>query len=488
MISLESKTQTSTPSSPLNLAPKEEGSGITNAFSEMLRGARIAKEDTPVQNGVLVMSLEEELKSTKTNTLLDLLKGESTLLVELNPEIKKKISPQELKALIKDAKTYLKDKIISSEGFKKAEIASLPKTLKGLAQVAQKFGIEISKITLEEVQKKLPDTDKNLQKTNSVDTDSDALVQKSKIEEGLDTRTQLEIKKGSKKAQILPKNQTAQESATIDDTINQESSKDIKIKKAPKELKTTPLFKAQTSKEITTQQFVHTKISTTETVSAKRKADETLKLLLRSEKVTKNEKGLTADFSVATARVLAPEATTNTSKALEALLKGESISTQENTKVDAFNLAKADSFEVKLNEAKQMTKYLSADIKTAIEDYKSPFTRVKVDLNPQRLGSVELTVVQRGKNLHINISSNNTAINTLALNSNDLKVQLANNGINNASLNFNNNSQSSQQGSFGQQQNPQHEREAREEYNYIQSEEQHEEILSSLEIVVPYYA
>jgi flagellar hook-length control protein FliK len=135
-----------------------------------------------------------------------------------------------------------------------------------------------------------------------------------------------------------------------------------------------------------------------------------------------------------------------------------------------------------------MVKYISADVKTAIEDYKSPFTRIKVQLNPQKLGEVELTIVQRGKNLHINIGSNNTAINTLSMNVNELKTQLNNNGIQNATLNFNNNSQSDSSG-FGQQQQQQrhNEQQARQEYDYYEKEEQNEEVLSSLEIIVPHY-
>ena len=143
---------------------------------------------------------------------------------------------------------------------------------------------------------------------------------------------------------------------------------------------------------------------------------------------------------------------------------------------------------MKINEAKQMTKYLSQDVKQAIEDYKSPFTRVKLQLNPQKLGEVDLTIVQRGKNLHINLSSNNIAINALALNANDLKAQLTNNGINNATLNFNNNSQGENSGANQQQQQRHNEQKAQNEYNYFETQETNEEILSSLEIVVPHYA
>ena len=72
------------------------------------------------------------------------------------------------------------------------------------------------------------------------------------------------------------------------------------------------------------------------------------------------------------------------------------------------------------------------------------------------------------------------------MNVNDLKVQLANNGIQNATLNFSNGSQAGEQNAH--QQHRQNDRQAREEYNYFENEEQNEEILSSLEIVVPNYA
>ena len=102
------------------------------------------------------------------------------------------------------------------------------------------------------------------------------------------------------------------------------------------------------------------------------------------------------------------------------------------------------------------------------------------------MGEIDLTVVQRGKNIHVNLTSNNTAINTLSMNVNDLKTQLTNNGIQNASFNFSDSSQNNEQNS--QQRNRQNERQANEEYNYFDNEEQNEEILSSLEIVVQNYA
>jgi flagellar hook-length control protein FliK len=286
---------------------------------------------------------------------------------------------------------------------------------------------------------------------------------------------------------------TQNENKTVQTELKTQNiqSVDEKISPALNELKSTPLFKAQASTEHTTQQLVQTKVSgmiKLDEKTPKVKADETLSLLLSGDKSLKTNPALTSDFSVATAKVIASTATTDATKSLESLLRGENTESSSNSKLDGLNTHKADSFEVKINEAKQMIKYLSNDVKTAIEDYKSPFTRVKIQLNPQKLGEVDVTIVQRGKNLHVNLNSNNTAINTLALNANELRTQLNNSGINNATLNFNNSSQNGESNSSNQQQNRHNERRADEEYNYFDNEEQNEEVLSSLEIIVPNYA
>jgi len=469
MVAVDMTISTTKSSSPLSTAPqetatKEESLGLS--FAEMLHGISQEDESKVVENGALLLALESDEKGSDIKDLKLLLNGD----IELNPAITQELTPKEMKVLISKAKAYLKDQITTAMQLSKDESAALPKTLNGLASLASKIGIDISKITLEDFS-----TENN--KLVKTELKADVKDQESiSGEELVDTIVKKVKKSPTKKSEI------------VDDSLR-ETTKEFRTKT---EIKSTPLFKAQSKSEITTQELVNTKLTVVnpQQTTQKQKADDTLKMLLRGEKAKSKESGFSADFSVATARVIAPKAEVK-SGSLESLLRGDS---QENSsvvvKTDGANVNKADSFEVKLNEAKQMTKYLSQDVKTAIDDYKSPFTRVKVDLNPQKLGSVELTVVQRGKNLHINLSSNNAAINALAMNANDLKIQLQNNGINNASLNFNNNSQSGEQAASQQQQQHHHrdERRADEEYNYFKTSEENEELLNSLEIVVPYYA
>ena len=407
---------------------------------------------------------KEALATLLTGTTLKESSSEESDLLVLNEALTTNLSSKDLKVLINEAKEYLKSKITELTAMDGVTESELPKTLKGLVNLAKDLKLDISKISFEDV--------------------------KSTV--SLEKKPTESLKTMQEKPLSVPN--------TTQETTKPLSNESIK----KEEIKQTPLFKAQSKTEVTTQELVNVKIATDQELknpkqNPKQKTNETLKMLLQGEKAVKKESGFTADFSVATARVIAPEAPQKLQQAvqsLESLLKGEteeksSSTTATTTKLDGTTINKADSLDVKMNEAKQMTKYLSADVKNAIEDYKSPFTRIKVALNPQNLGSVELTVVQRGKNIHVNLSSNNAAINALAMNATDLKAQLQNNGINNATLNFNNNSQTAEQSFSGQQQQQQNahqEQNAHRAYSYVEGEETHEEQMSSLEIVVPNYA
>ncbi len=519
MISFDIKPE-SAPTSSGAKASKTSEKEPTLSFAELLKGAsekkdtkaaialsQEKKESKTVQNGAVVLALNSEEKVSKTaskavsktESLMTLLKNSDKTSsqmqesLELNPKLASMMSPSELKTLIANAKEYLKSKILSSEEYKKAETGELPKTLKGLAELAKKFNIDVSKISIEDVQQKkaeVPHANKETKTETSQLKEAKAEVphanKESKTEVSQLKEAKAEVPHANKEIKVETFDKEAIELKKV---INAEELK-------TKEVKATPLFKAQESLEHTTEQLVHSKTSgllKAEEKATKNRADETLKSLLHGEKPSQSVSALASNVSVVASNAIEASNSENDkgiANAFDKLLYGDTETKSEstkNSKVEGVTTLKADSFEVKLNEAKQMIRYLSADVRTAIEEYKAPFTRVKVQLNPQQLGEVELTIVQRGKNLHVNISSNTTAINTLAVNAAELKTQLNNNGINNATLNFNS---SSDNAGTNQQQNQgqkRQEKEAHKEYNYFESEEKNEEILSSLEIVVPRY-
>ncbi len=526
-------------SSPLNLSTLSEKPLVS--FADLLKGVSNTKDAKVVQNGSLVLALNEqttaktEKTSSKTQILASLMQSEekkapknSEELLELNPKVVATLSKEEIKELVHEAKNYLKSKIQESDGYKKAEIKELPTTLKGLVEVAKKFDIDISKITFEEVRSNAKDIAQTLVAENKkVETPKEAMQEKKELKSEMPKEKETVSQKQEFKTELTQeprelKSEIPKEAVQEKKELKSEMPKELghekqksvitqgevatqaqqtelrsneKVREIPKELKETPLFKAQTPLQHTsTEQIVQVKAGNvtqkTEQKAPKERADETLSLLLRGEKASGENASLTADFSVATAKVVAPSAS-NENKNLEQLLQGDSFSSQQSenqsAKLESIATHKADSLEVKMNEAKQMIRYLSDDVKSAIDDYRSPFTRVKVQLNPQNLGEVDLTVVQRGKNLHVNISSNNTAIQTLSMNINELRVQLNNSGINNATFNFSSGSQGGDANANAGQQQQQNGQKAHQEYNYFENEETHEEILSSLEIIVPRY-
>lgn len=94
------------------------------------------------------------------------------------------------------------------------------------------------------------------------------------------------------------------------------------------------------------------------------------------------------------------------------------------------------------NDVKNSIQYLSDKLKDTIENYKPPFMRLKLELNPKNLGSVDVTLVTRGNNLHVTIGSNSQALMMLAQNSSDFKNSLLNIGFGDVNMNFNSQSNS----------------------------------------------
>jgi flagellar hook-length control protein FliK len=475
MILLETKSVQKSPA-PLDLLKgdiKEEKRGFS--FLQLLKGFDLPKEQK--EQNTPVNETKESSKSIKT-ALESLLQKSETLQDAqlLHPKLVATIDKSELTALIHKAKEYLKSQIESSPEYKKAQIKELPQTMRGLLEVAKKFGIDITKISVEtqgqerEIQAlKIPEA---ANKEHAIAKTSAISVNKENI------------------AQAHEKQRVQETKGELQDLKEHNEHTDKQGKKVEK-IETLPLFKVATAQVASTEQFVQIRQiqPNSEQKEQKTKTKETLELLLRGEKVEQTNPKLTADFSVATARVIAPsplgeEQTQRQNRTLESLLQQGDVQTKE----QGVAPLKAESFEVKLNEAKQMIKYLSSDVKQAIEDYKSPFTRVKIQLNPQRLGEIDLTIVQRGKNLHVNMSSNNTAINTLVANVGELRAQLQNSGINNATLNFNNSSEGGNtSGDQGGREQRQEQQRAHQEYEYFARDESNDEIQSSLEIVVPRY-
>lgn len=121
-------------------------------------------------------------------------------------------------------------------------------------------------------------------------------------------------------------------------------------------------------------------------------------------------------------------------------------------------------------------------IKEAIKNYKPPITKLSLDLNPKNLGKIKLTITQKGKDLKINITSNQKAITLFAQNQVDLKNNLLNVGFNNIDFSFSQNNSSQNQDKRQQKRNKNSLQQYKEVNNITQSQ------FDSLEIILPKYA
>ncbi|MCX2682653.1 flagellar hook-length control protein FliK [Campylobacter sp. MIT 21-1684] len=88
------------------------------------------------------------------------------------------------------------------------------------------------------------------------------------------------------------------------------------------------------------------------------------------------------------------------------------------------------------NPVKETLKYFSHDLKEAIEQYKAPVTKLSITLNPSNLGEVEVTLMQRGNNLHISFNSNTATMNIFIQNQTEFKNSLVNMGFTGLEMNF----------------------------------------------------
>ncbi|MDL0110234.1 flagellar hook-length control protein FliK [Campylobacter felis] len=169
-----------------------------------------------------------------------------------------------------------------------------------------------------------------------------------------------------------------------------------------------------------------------------------------------------------------------TNKELFTKENGENTANTEKSGIDDLNNLVKDLSRVSQNQKiispKETLQYFSKDLKEAMEQYKAPVTKLSITLNPSNLGEVEVTLVQRGANLHINFNSNHNAMNLFLQHQAEFKNSLVNMGFTGLEMNF------SDQGKKEQQQ----EKKAKSHY-YEENFEEENSPKINLELVLAKY-
>lgn len=131
------------------------------------------------------------------------------------------------------------------------------------------------------------------------------------------------------------------------------------------------------------------------------------------------------------------------------------------------------------NTTKDSLNQFATDLKEKIEAYKPPIMKVELALSPKNLGDVDVTLLTRGNNLHVNISSNSTTMNLFTQNQAEVKNALVSMGFTNLEMNFSDQSNKEQ----SQQNNQKHSSGNFEEFTTDSTEED----TTLMEIVIPQY-
>ncbi|ORI07628.1 flagellar hook-length control protein FliK [Campylobacter concisus] len=87
-------------------------------------------------------------------------------------------------------------------------------------------------------------------------------------------------------------------------------------------------------------------------------------------------------------------------------------------------------------EIKETLSNFSSTLKEQVQNYKAPITRFNITLNPLNLGEVEITMVNRGNNLHVNFNSTTATMNLFLQNQAEFKNSLVNMGFTELEMNF----------------------------------------------------
>ena len=174
---------------------------------------------------------------------------------------------------------------------------------------------------------------------------------------------------------------------------------------------------------------------------------------------------------------------------LQDLLKDKSLETsanesnsgESNTNSNQNSLVKDiianAKIQAKNTQIKQTFETFASDLQEKINEYKPPVTRFHMTLNPGNLGEVEVTMINRGNNLHINFNSNNQTMQLFIQNQAEFKNSLVNMGFTELSMNFSDQRQSGNQNDRGKFKN----------YKQNFDEQDSDEQKVVLELVLPRY-
>lgn len=95
----------------------------------------------------------------------------------------------------------------------------------------------------------------------------------------------------------------------------------------------------------------------------------------------------------------------------------------------------------KIFDARETMRHFAYALRQEIQNYKPPLSKITIELQPANLGSVEVSIISQGKNIQIQLHSNQNTLNLFIQNQSDLRTALSQIGYENVAMSFNNGAQ-----------------------------------------------
>lgn len=460
------------------------------------------KTEIPIKKGLQKASKDsaldvKDIKNSKSNKFLNLILQHLNAKkeVDVKPlEFTKNIEKSPTKELLKSDTPLLNSKesfnssfnqlvqileILNDKGDKKFKLPKLDgklqevlnkesvlkefksaKTLNDLIKLGKKYSLGLEKIQITKKEfEKLESRFTNLKesgffKKETISSEELLLKKHENIEK------QKVVQKNGSAANLLKDNSSKQSSSILEkimkevDLKKSEVSKNVKkdeVLNEPKNIKNTQNVELKNAKH-------EIKVETKAEPKMVQVADEGTKTNQRNVQIQKDN---SLENLTKLSNSSSGEFEDSESKSEEK--SGDLISNRQNIKSDN---------QPKNTQLRQTFSSFAQNLKEQVENYKPPMMKIQMALNPKNLGEVDVTLINRGNNLHINFTSSPQTLNLFIQNQAEFKNSLVNMGFTNLEMNFSQNGEKNRQ-------------EFANSENYEAYDEEEENLI---EIVLPNYA
>ncbi len=369
----------------------------------------------------------------------------------------------------------LNDKLAIEKSVKElrdvAENTKNPKTskeLKKLLALAEKADVNVQKISVEKIKdgEQTESKQQTKQKIAESDTKLKLLEQAKEAKPATETKTDIKTTKTELKADIKhEKNETPNLASLLQGSIKTEDKKlqgkpEVNTQNTADESKNIKTLIKENTKEVVQPTNNILKKKEEPKVNTKESVQNTFKTETKDNEESKSKPVDLAE-----------------------LLKKEAPKEKEAPKDSSYNQmadmkATTDTdLKAKMAVAKEGLKNFSEDLKETIDNYKPPLMKVSMEMKPENLGSVDVTLITRGQNLVVNVSSNQDTMQMFMQNLPEFKANLMAQGFVSLQMNFN--------FSENKEQNRNWQKDAAKKYQ-INNDTKTNNTIESLDIIMPH--